>query len=127
MIRIQVITLVISLLFLFYISRLIIKGKLREEYAIVWCVSTLLLILFAFWKDGLFILSDLFGVFVPTNLVFTASIFVILIYLLHLSVVSSKLYQQNKSMAQEIALLRKYTEDLNSKVEKEKNNNKKEI
>ena len=117
MIRIQVITLVTSLLFLFYISRLIIKGKLREEYAIVWCVSTLLLILFAFWKDGLFILSDLFGVFVPTNLVFTASIFVILIYLLHLSVVSSKLYQQNKSMAQEIALLKKYTEDLSSKIE----------
>ena len=96
MVRIQIITLVVSLLFLFYISRLIIKGKLREEYAIVWCVSTLLLVLFSFWKDGLFILSNLFGVYIPTNLVFTASIFVILIYLLHLSVVSSKLYQQNK-------------------------------
>ena len=125
MIRIQVITLITSLIFLFYISRLIIKGKLREEYAIVWCVSTLLLVLFAFWKDGLFILSDLFGVFVPTNLVFTASIFVILIYLLHLSVVSSKLYRQNKSMAQEIALLKKYAEDLNNKVET--GNNKKEV
>jgi hypothetical protein len=125
MIRIQVITLITSLIFLFYISKLIIKGKLREEYAIVWCVSTLLLVLFAFWKDGLFILSDLFGVFVPTNLVFTASIFVILIYLLHLSVVSSKLYRQNKSMAQEIALLKKYAEDLNNKVET--GNNKKEV
>jgi hypothetical protein len=117
MVRIQIITLVVSLLFLFYISRLIIKGKLREEYAIVWCVSTLLLVLFSFWKDGLFILSNLFGVYIPTNLVFTASIFVILIYLLHLSVVSSKLYQQNKTMAQEIALLKKHTEDLNSKIE----------
>ena len=117
MVRIQIITLVVSLLFLFYISRLIIKGKLREEYAIVWCVSTLLLVLFSFWKDGLFILSNLFGVYIPTNLVFTASIFVILIYLLHLSVVSSKLYQQNKTMAQEIALIKKHTEDLNSKIE----------
>jgi hypothetical protein len=127
MIRIQVITLVISLLFLLYISRLIIKGKLREEYAIVWCVSTLLLVLFSFWKDGLFIMSNLFGVFIPTNLVFTASIFVILIYLLHLSVVSSKLYQQNKTMAQEIALLKKYTEDLNSKIETDDNNSSKTV
>lgn len=112
MIRIQVITLAVSVLFLVYISKLIIKGKLREEYAIVWCISTLILVLFSFWKEGLFILSDLFGVYVPSNLVFTACIFVILIYLLHLSVVSSKLHQQNKNMAQEIALLKKIAQDL---------------
>ena len=112
MIRIQVITLIVSILFLLYISRLIIKGKLREEYAIVWGISTLLLVLFSFWKDGLVILSNLFGVYIPTNLVFTASIFIILIYLLHLSVVSSKLHLQNKAMAQEIALLKKIAQDL---------------
>ncbi|MFC5284550.1 DUF2304 domain-containing protein [Pedobacter alpinus] len=111
MIRIQVITLVVSILFLVYISKLIIRGKLREEYAIVWCASTLMLVVFSFWKDGLYILADLFGVFVPANLVFTACIFVILIYLLHLSVVSSKLHLQNKAMAQEIALLKKISKD----------------
>jgi hypothetical protein len=106
MARIQIITIIVSLLFLLYIARLIIKGKLREEYSIVWCVCTLILVIFSFWRNGLQVMSKLFGVFEAPNLVFTACIFAILIYLLHLSVISSKLYEQNKKMAQDIAMLK---------------------
>lgn len=104
--RIQVITLIISMLFLGLISRLVIKGRLREEYSIVWLIFAFILIAFSFWESGLRQLSNLFGVEVPSNLVFTISIFIALVYLLHLSVVSSKLHKQNKLMAQEIALLK---------------------
>ncbi|MES2378258.1 MAG: DUF2304 domain-containing protein [Bacteroidota bacterium] len=106
MARIQIITIITSLLFLLYISRLIVKGKLREEYAIVWCVCTVILVAFSFWRSGLEVMSKLFGVYEAPNLVFTACIFAILIYLLHLSVVASKLHKQNKQMAQDIALLK---------------------
>lgn len=106
MARIQIITIIISLCFLFYSSYLIIKGRLREEYAITWCICTVILVVFSFWRNGLAVMSKLFGVVEPPNLVFTASIFVILIYLLHLSVVTSKLHKQNTRMAQEIALLK---------------------
>lgn len=106
MARIQIITIITSLLFLFYISRLIIKGKLREEYAIIWCLCTVVLLVFSFWRNGLQVMAKLFGVYEAPNLVFTACIFSILIYLLHLSVVASKLHQQNKQMAQDIALLK---------------------
>lgn len=114
--RIQVITIIISLLFLAYIAWLIVKGKLREEYAIVWCISTLVLVIFSFWRDGLAVMSKLFGVVEPPNLVFTGCIFIILIYLLHLSVVASKLHRQNKQVAQEMALLKQEMEEM-------KNNN----
>jgi hypothetical protein len=106
MARIQIITIIVSLLFLLSIARLIIKGKLREEYSIVWCICTLILVVFSFWRNGLNVFSKIFGVFEPPNLVFTACIFAILVYLLHLSVVSSKLHEQNKKMAQDIALLK---------------------
>lgn len=106
MARIQIITIITSLLFLFYIALLIIKGRLREEYSIVWCTCTLILVVFSFWRNGLAVMSRLFGVFEPPNLVFTACIFVILIYLLHLSVVASKLHKQNRQLAQDIALLK---------------------
>jgi hypothetical protein len=106
MARIQIITIVTSLIFLLYVSRLIIKGKLREEYAIVWCICTLILVIFSFWRDGLAVMSKLFGVYEPPNLVFTGCIFAIMIYLLHLSVVASKLHKQNKQLAQEMALLK---------------------
>jgi hypothetical protein len=110
MFRIQAIAIVTSILFLLYIVRLIIKGKLREEYSIVWIVCTIILIVFSFWRDGLAVVSDLVGVYSPPNLVFIAAIFAVFIYLLHLSVVISKLQSQNKQLAQDIALLREKME-----------------
>lgn len=106
MIRIQIVAIIVSVLFLFYIGKLILKGKLREEYAIVWVICTLCLVIFSFWRDGLEIVSTLFGVYEAPNLVFTSAIFAILIYLLHLSVVNSKLQNNNKILAQELALLK---------------------
>lgn len=117
MIRIQIITILANLLFLFYISRLIVKGKLREEYAIVWVICTVFLMVFSFWTDGLELLRKLTGVVVAANLVFTGFIFAILIYLLHLSVVASKLYNDNKKLGQEIALLK---EQFNKFIEEKK-------
>lgn len=104
--RIQLITIIVNLLFILYIARLIIKGKLREEYAIVWVICTVFLVIFSFWPDGLELLSRLTGVVLASNLVFTGFIFAILVYLLHLSVVASKLHNNNKKLAQEMSLLK---------------------
>jgi len=106
MAKIQIIAIVVSLLFLLYIIRLIVKGKLREEYSIVWIACTALLIVFSFWRNGLEVMAHLVGVYEAPNLVFTGAIFAIFIYLLHLSVVVSKMQNQNKQLAQEIALLK---------------------
>jgi hypothetical protein len=106
MAKIQIIAITASVLFLLYIARLIIKGKLREEYSIVWIICTLVLILFSFWRDGLEILAKLVGVYEAPNLVFTGALFAVFIYLLHLSVVVSKLHAENKQLAQDIAMLK---------------------
>ncbi len=108
--RIQLITIIINILFLIYISRLIIKGKLREEYAIVWWICTGVLLVFSFWAEGLAVMSKLFGVYEPANLVFTGFIFIILIYLLHLSVVNSKLQRNMTKLTQELALMKEKAE-----------------
>lgn len=106
MARIQILAIIVSVAFLLYIGRLIVKGKLREEYAIVWIVSTLLLVVFSFWRNGLEVIASTLGIYEAPNMVFTAAIFLILIYLLHLSVVSSRLHGQNKTLSQEIAMLK---------------------
>lgn len=117
--RIQIIAIVVSLLFLAFVSRLIIRGKLREEYAIFWVSSTIVLIVFAFWREGLDFLARAMGVYLAPNLVFTISIFAILIYLLHLSIVVSKLHDKNKKMAQEIGILKQKMEEKSVENEKE--------
>ncbi|HET6993017.1 MAG TPA: DUF2304 domain-containing protein [Bacteroidia bacterium] len=104
--RVQIIAIVASILFIAFIARLIMRGKLREEYAIIWIVSSVFLIVFAAWRDGLNKVSKLLGFALPSNLIFTGAIFAVLIYLLHLSVVVSKLQEQNKTLAQDIALLK---------------------
>ena len=104
--RIQIITIIISVLLLIFIARLIIKGRLREEYAIVWILCTLLLVLFSFWRQGFETISRFLQVYDPPNFIFTAAIAAILIYLLHLSVVVSKLQEQNKRLTQELANMR---------------------
>ncbi len=108
--RIQIVIIIINLLFLIYTSRLIIKGKLREEYALIWWVCTGVLLLFSIWTEGLDHLSRLFQVAVPANLVFAGLTFVILIYLLHLSLVNSKLQQNVTRLTQELALMKERME-----------------
>lgn len=120
--RIQILIIILNLLFLIYISRLIIKGKLREEYAIIWWVCTGFLLLFSIWSNGLNLLAKFFQVAVPTNLVFAGLIFVILIYLLHLSRVNSKLHQNVTRLTQEIALLKEKSEKKNSEPDQQKEN-----
>ena len=109
--RIQIIAILGSITFLIIIARLIIKGKLREEYAIIWILCTLALLLFSFWRNGLEILSNIFGVYAPPNMVFIGAIIAILIYLLHLSIVVSKLHERTKILSQEVALLKASIEE----------------
>lgn len=104
--KIQLISIAGSLLFMLFISRLIVKGKLREEFAIIWMVCTLFLLFFALWRNGLEIIARLLGVFYAPSLIFLAATFAIILFLVHLSVINSKQQKQIKEMAQEIALIK---------------------
>ncbi len=105
-ITIQVISLLVAFLVMLFIGRLIVRGKLREEYAILWIVCTIILIVFSVWRRGLEQIALTLGVFYPPSLVFLAAIFAVLVFLVHLSVVISRLQSQIKTLSQEVALLR---------------------
>ena len=109
--KIQIISIIGALLFMFFIFRLITKGKLREEYSIVWIVCTLILIVFSFWRNGLDVIAKLLGVYYAPALIFLVAIFAIIIFLVHLSVVNSKQQRQIKDLAQDIALLKSNLEN----------------
>jgi hypothetical protein len=97
-----------------FIFRLVMKGKLREEYSIVWIVCTIVLIVFAFWRGGLDLIAKQLGIYYAPALIFLGAIFAIIIFLVHLSVINSKLQKQIKDLAQEHALLKKELEDRDS-------------
>ena len=107
---IQIIGIVAVSLFLLFISRLIIKGKLREEYAIVWFVLGIVLLTLSIWRNGLEVLADYVGVDYAPSLLFMFGILVIITFLVHLSVVISKQQSKIKDLSQEMGLLRKKLE-----------------
>lgn len=111
-ITIQIVSITGALLFMLTIFRLIVRGKLREEYSIIWIICTILLIVFSIWRHGLEQISALVGVFYPPSLVFLAALSAILVFLVHLSVVISKLQNQIKDLTHEIAYMRQDLERL---------------
>lgn len=109
--RLQIIAIVMALCFMFFIFRLIARGKLREEYSFIWITCTVLLLLFSFWRNGLEIIAGLLGIFYAPSLIFLGAIFAIVIFLVHLSVVNSTQHKQIKELAQEMAILKKKLEE----------------
>lgn len=114
-IRIQILSIVLALAFMFFIFRLIAKGKLREEYSIIWIICTVILLVFSFWRNGLDVVANLLGVYYAPSLIFLGAIFAIVIFLVHLSVVNSKQHRQIKDLTQEMALLKEKIESLKNK------------
>ncbi len=118
-VTIQLISLLGATLFMIMIFRLIVRGQLREEYSIVWIFCTVILIFFSIWRKGLEKISLLLGVYYPPSLIFLAAIFAIIVFLVHLSVVNSKLQNQIKDLSQELAYLKQEVNRLqgNAKVD----------
>ncbi|PRY41097.1 hypothetical protein CLV58_106284 [Spirosoma oryzae] len=116
-ITIQIVSITGALLFMLTIFRLIVRGKLREEYSIIWIVCTVLLIVFSIWRRGLEQIATLLGVFYPPSLIFLAALSAMLVFLVHLSVVISKLQNQIKDITHEMAYLRQDLERLKAQQE----------
>jgi hypothetical protein len=105
-IRIQLLGIITGVFFILLVSRLIITGKLREEYAIIWVIFSFLIFFFSIWRNGIDALGKLLGVYDPPNLIITIAIICILLYLLHLSIVVSKQKKQIKNLSQEFGILK---------------------
>jgi len=112
---IQIISIAVSILIILFVISLIRKRKLREEYSILWIVGSLVLILFSVWRGLVDIIADLVGVaYAPAILLLTGILFGVLMFL-HFTVVISKQADENKILAQEIALLKNRIDELERK------------
>lgn len=106
-ITIQILSLLGALSFLVFIARLIVKGRLREEYSFIWIACTVILVIFSIWRNGLTEISLLLGVYYPPSLIFLVGLFAVIVFLVHLSVVVSRLQQSIKDLTHEVAFLKK--------------------
>lgn len=104
--RIQVFSIIGSLLLFVFILKLVKRKKLKEEYSLLWLAFGIIFIILSIFKPLLEIVASMIGiVYAPAALllILVISVFFILI---QFSIVISKLAEGNKNLTQEVGILK---------------------
>jgi hypothetical protein len=109
--RVSVVASLAALVLLVVILELIRRRRLQERYAVLWLVTAVTMLVLAIWRDGLAQIADLAGIAYPPSALFVIVSLFILAVLLHYSTVISRLSDQNKILAQRLALLERDLEE----------------
>jgi hypothetical protein len=97
---------VIVAAFIAFIIVLLRRHQLREKYAVLWLVIGLMILALVLFPELLFWAAALVGIKVPTNLLFAATLMLLLGVCLHLAWEMSRSEDRTRRLAEEIALLR---------------------
>jgi len=103
--QIQLIALAITVVFFVFILDLVRRRRLVERYALLWMIAGFALVVLAVWRDLLDVLSDALGIAYPPNALFLVAFGIAFVLLLHFSVATSRLSEETKILAQEVARL----------------------
>ncbi len=95
-----------SLIALVVVLELVRRRRLREEYSLLWLATAIVMLVVGVWRDLLHSLADLVNIEYPPNLLFLLAALFLLFIQLYFSTVITKLTQENKEIAQQLALLR---------------------
>jgi hypothetical protein len=104
-VRVSIIAAVASILLLLVVLELIRSNRLRERYALLWLLTGVVMLVLAVWDGALVELADLVGIAYPPSALFVLVSLFLLLVLLHYSTVISKLSDENRILAQRLALL----------------------
>jgi len=103
--RIQLVSIIGSVLFLLFIFELTRKEKIREAYSLLWLFTGVIFLILSVWRDGLDTFAGLIGIgYSPTALMLVMIMGIVLI-LIQYSIVVSQQTDKIKQLSQELALL----------------------
>jgi len=110
--RLNVFAVIGSILLLLVILELVRRKYLRERYSLIWIVTGSLFLIFSIKMDILYGISRFLGFSVPSNALFFLGVLFLLLISLGLSVITSRLAEKNRTLTQELVLLKKRVDDL---------------
>lgn len=103
--RPSILAAVVSAILVLVVIELIRTRRLQERYALLWLTTGTLLTVLGLWRGGLERVSSLMGIAYPPSALFVLGFLFILVVLLHYSTAISRLSDENKIVAQRLALL----------------------
>jgi hypothetical protein len=92
------------------IFELVRRKHLLERFALLWLAAGIVVLVLAIWQGLLTTLSHAVGIYYPPAALFGLAFLFVLLMLLHFSITVSRLSDQNKVLAQRVALLRQELE-----------------
>jgi len=101
----------VTLALLLFVFELVRRKHLSERYAILWLLAATTLFVLVAWKGLLTSLSHDVGIAYPPSALFAVAIGLIVVLLMYFSLVVSRLSDQNKILAQRLALLQQRVEE----------------
>ena len=119
--ELQLLLLAGSLIFLFIIFFMLKTNRLSVKFAIIWLFFGFSLVSFAAVPYIVYVLRDIFGIEMPSNLVFSMTIGFMLLILLSLSATVTQFSQRIKRLTQTIALLEKRVRELEQSAQNQSN------
>ncbi len=112
--KIQIISILGSVVLLGIIVYLIKTKKLRVQYSLLWLLTGFLLLVFSIWRGLLDKISAIVGIYYPPSMLFLVGFLFLLMILLRFSVILSEQFERTKKIAQEISLLKERMEKLDN-------------
>jgi hypothetical protein len=103
--KVQIVALLATLALFILVLDLVRRRRLAERYALLWMSASAALLVLAIWRGGLEAIADLMGVAEPANAIFILAFGVAFLLLLNFSVVTTRLSEETKILAQESARL----------------------
>jgi hypothetical protein len=113
--KLAIMTGVVALLLLALIFELLRRRQLREKYAVLWLVVGLVTLPLGFIPSSLDNVSSWLGVASGASLVLFLAVVFLLIVCIHLSWEASRLEDETRSLAEEVALIRADLRDMKEK------------
>jgi hypothetical protein len=103
--RTQIVAVLVTGGLFFFIFELVRQRRLMERYALLWLLSSGVLLLLAAWTGLLDSFTRLLGIETPSNALFLVAFAFVLALLLHFSLAISRLSDECKILSQQVARL----------------------
>ncbi len=110
--RLQIVAIVGAAGLLLFVLELVRRRALMERYALLWILSSLVILGLAVFDNALAVMARQLGIVSAPNALFFVAVAFILLLLLHFSAAMSRLSDQSKVLAQHQAILEQQLREL---------------
>jgi len=108
----QIFALIVSALVFVIVIDMVRKRRLREEYSVLWLVTSVLMFALVLRYEWLVALTSMIGAGLPTTTLFLGSIIFLMLLSVQFCIKISQLTDQVKNLSQENALMKREIESL---------------